>query len=891
MKIFLHLVLACIVLNVTASWTGGWWDNDNHAATETGDGGSNFVQDTLDVLYTGALNLATAPADDTVDTNLMNVRQQLLYRITGFHDVTISFISSGSGETFQQDITINSGYTIGYLREQLFVFHIDNLQPWLPGYSHFYNLLYGNALLQPTDVIEDVVHELTTATFSVTQVPANGFTENEQITIHLVDAYHADSLEAHYGEIQPFLTSPTYSAIVEQGGALHNTVVDHDATWRNALTAHGYETLLRALLRQQGFTNTQSRRRQYISIMFRIPGYTSYLEPYSVLGGLATQVNGQWTITLEVAVPQLNIVTYRDISVYQQLARALQDVHSAASSSAAAICTLAEATVNMYHNLNRNDEIRRRVLHQDEHDVEVMKELEAKVVETLVTQEPLPGEEEKRRELQTIIDVCHDGVYCSLYYQPYIPEYCWYFTSGEGHENSYCTMFGDDYCCHQSCGECSDSDGDSTVEIPNAEHYCQSGDRQTSRALCEDSSCCHWNTWESGDASFNGEGRCWSSYGDLPVDQCTQHSNHVEWHDQDAKGLVAADTGYQCEYNWYWGTITCGYTPTLSYWSRLTLIHVGGLDQTNLYTIRCPDNSYAGVFWYGFVYCGFVDTYNADGSGLDATKVFSIERVGHKEYAIRSVGTGDYCIDSYYGIICASGYDANHARARYHMFDWWEAVLEVMDTQDQAGRRELKEEQELFTMPDESRRNLFGLAKRCTVIDRSYEWCIGEHNDIKFADGTHIKYGGFKQQCYHLNQPFQWSCGNEKRSDVVITGTGHNAGLEGQDPDAADTMFVFYGNKDCSWTDWYSLSGSSKCKGRVTFTALECDAPDPSITSETRRQMQEGEPHFSMTEEEREAFLDNSRGFTREDDGFLVLEEEFHYLHENWEGEIPLKMQ
>merc|ERR1719245_2895204 len=43
----------------------------------------------------------------------------------------------------------------------------------------------------------------------------------------------------------------------------------------------------------------------------------------------------------------------------------------------------------------------------------------------------------------------------------------------------------------------------------NGEEYCESG--KLSKAQCEASKCCHWNTWEHGSASNWGRGKCWSS--------------------------------------------------------------------------------------------------------------------------------------------------------------------------------------------------------------------------------------------------------------------------------------------------------------------------------------------------------------------------------------------
>lgn len=47
----------------------------------------------------------------------------------------------------------------------------------------------------------------------------------------------------------------------------------------------------------------------------------------------------------------------------------------------------------------------------------------------------------------------------------------------------------------------------------NGEQYCQNMDMIRNREACQASFCCHWNTEEPGDPSFNGEGRCWSSIG------------------------------------------------------------------------------------------------------------------------------------------------------------------------------------------------------------------------------------------------------------------------------------------------------------------------------------------------------------------------------------------
>merc|ERR1719159_1650273 len=52
----------------------------------------------------------------------------------------------------------------------------------------------------------------------------------------------------------------------------------------------------------------------------------------------------------------------------------------------------------------------------------------------------------------------------------------------------------------------------------NGEEYCQSEFMLRNEESCKASSCCQWNTWEEGDASFNGQGRCWS---DIGAKMCT----------------------------------------------------------------------------------------------------------------------------------------------------------------------------------------------------------------------------------------------------------------------------------------------------------------------------------------------------------------------------------
>merc|ERR1719184_284235 len=58
----------------------------------------------------------------------------------------------------------------------------------------------------------------------------------------------------------------------------------------------------------------------------------------------------------------------------------------------------------------------------------------------------------------------------------------------------------------------------------NGEQYCESEHMRRNEDACRASSCCHWNTEEQGDASFNGEGRCWSRIGqDMCFDMDEEH--------------------------------------------------------------------------------------------------------------------------------------------------------------------------------------------------------------------------------------------------------------------------------------------------------------------------------------------------------------------------------
>merc|ERR550534_1409204 len=52
----------------------------------------------------------------------------------------------------------------------------------------------------------------------------------------------------------------------------------------------------------------------------------------------------------------------------------------------------------------------------------------------------------------------------------------------------------------------------------NGEEYCESEFMLRNEENCKASSCCQWNTWEEGEASSNGQGRCWS---DIGTKMCT----------------------------------------------------------------------------------------------------------------------------------------------------------------------------------------------------------------------------------------------------------------------------------------------------------------------------------------------------------------------------------
>jgi len=64
----------------------------------------------------------------------------------------------------------------------------------------------------------------------------------------------------------------------------------------------------------------------------------------------------------------------------------------------------------------------------------------------------------------------------------------------------------------------------------NGKEYCESDDMINNEDACKSSSCCHWNTSEEGEASFNGKGRCWSS-----IDQeiCSDKTDGKQLNEED----------------------------------------------------------------------------------------------------------------------------------------------------------------------------------------------------------------------------------------------------------------------------------------------------------------------------------------------------------------------
>jgi len=77
----------------------------------------------------------------------------------------------------------------------------------------------------------------------------------------------------------------------------------------------------------------------------------------------------------------------------------------------------------------------------------------------------------------------------------------------------------------------------------NGEDYCESDSMLRNEEGCKASSCCHWNTWEEGEASFNGEGRCWS---DIGTEMCTDMSEGCSSHD-DCSGDTPFCYSGQCD--------------------------------------------------------------------------------------------------------------------------------------------------------------------------------------------------------------------------------------------------------------------------------------------------------------------------------------------------------
>jgi len=84
---------------------------------------------------------------------------------------------------------------------------------------------------------------------------------------------------------------------------------------------------------------------------------------------------------------------------------------------------------------------------------------------------------------------------------------------------------------------------------PNGEEFCE-GDHMLRNAFaCQQSSCCHWNTWEYGEASFNGQGRCWSSIGTQTCNDVHTRIGLVECHDEPTFWYDSDGPYYDCQ--WY----------------------------------------------------------------------------------------------------------------------------------------------------------------------------------------------------------------------------------------------------------------------------------------------------------------------------------------------------
>jgi len=85
--------------------------------------------------------------------------------------------------------------------------------------------------------------------------------------------------------------------------------------------------------------------------------------------------------------------------------------------------------------------------------------------------------------------------------------------------------------------------------LPNGEEFCQSNDMIRNGHACQQSSCCHWNTWEHGEPSFHGQGRCWSSIGTQTCHDVHTTVGMVECHDEPAWWYDSDGPYYSCD--WY----------------------------------------------------------------------------------------------------------------------------------------------------------------------------------------------------------------------------------------------------------------------------------------------------------------------------------------------------
>jgi len=82
----------------------------------------------------------------------------------------------------------------------------------------------------------------------------------------------------------------------------------------------------------------------------------------------------------------------------------------------------------------------------------------------------------------------------------------------------------------------------------NGQEYCESDFMLRNEESCKASSCCQWNTWEEGDASFNGQGRCWS---DIGTKMCTDM-----FEGEESVGAVASRGG-SCGVGRVWNGRRC----------------------------------------------------------------------------------------------------------------------------------------------------------------------------------------------------------------------------------------------------------------------------------------------------------------------------------------------